>query len=124
MNTEAFKLAYGMSRNGANDFFRHSLVKHFHYSDGVQQCAEAGVYWLLDVVATEFLKPLRTSGESMGILEVLVVDGGAKIELTISEDTPPVYRKRIALTDMPDGKWAFYLADEGERFALILPTEY
>lgn len=124
MNTEAFKLAYGMSRNGTDVFFKNPLFPQFHYSDGVQQCAEAGVYWLLDVVATEFLKPLRRSGEVMGILEVVVAADKATIEMTISDDGPPVHRKKIVHTDMPDGKWLFYLADEGERFALILPTEY
>jgi hypothetical protein len=124
MNTEAFKKAYSESRNGANFFVRHPLVRIFHYSDGVQECAEAGMYWLLDVVATECLRPLREGGEPCSILAVTVINGKAHMALSTEDDAPAIWQKDIEWTDMPDGTWTFELVDEGERFALILITEH
>ena len=124
MNTNQFTNDYNAGRNGANFFVRHPLVHQFHYSDGVQDCAESGCHWLLDVIATECLKPLRQSGEYMGIIEVTVSDESAVISMTVADDKPPVWTREIAYTDMPAGTWKFFLADETERFALILPTEY
>lgn len=124
MNTGQFKSVYAVMRNGANGFFRHPLVRKFQYSDGVQELAETGCYWLLDVIATEFCKPLTSSGEYMGIIKVSVTDSNCAIEMTVDDDKPAVYAKMVGWTDMPEGEWNLYLADEGERYALILPTEY
>lgn len=124
MNIDAFKTAYAESRNGANYFVRHWAVRSFQYSDGVKQCADAGCHWLLDIVATECPKPLRASNEVMGFLSVRVVNSKANIQLTVDDDAPPVWERRVDFTDLPDGSWKFFLADEGNRFAFILPTEY
>jgi hypothetical protein len=124
MNNTAFIAAYGESRNGANCFYRHGLARNFHYSDGVRDCAETGCYWLLDMIATEATTKLRASGDIMGIVEVRVADEAATITMTVADDKPPVWKKRITYTDMLAGVWKFYLTDEGSRFALILPSEY
>lgn len=125
MNEAKFKAAYTESRNGASHFVRHPLVRQFQYSDGVQECAEAGCYWLLDIVATECLMPLRKSGEPMGIVRLTVgEDSTASIDLTVADDAPPIWHKRIPWTDMPPGEYVFELADEGDRFAFILITEH
>lgn len=129
MDIERFKAAYNESRNGANYFVNHQLRitpggVPFHYSDGVKDCADAGCYWLLDVIATECPGPLRTSGDVMSIVEVEVNQGKADLRLTISDNAPPIWSKHVDLTDMPDGRWVFELVDEGERFALALLTEH
>lgn len=124
MDEARFKAAYNESRNGANYFVHHPLVRQFQYSDGVQECAEAGCYWLLDIIATECLMPLRQSGEPSGIVRVIVQDAKADIELTVTETGPPLWTRHVNLTDMPEGEWVFELVDEGERFAMILLTEH
>lgn len=124
MNTEKFIAAYNESRNGANQFFFNPMYRQMQYSDGVKECAEAGCYWLLDIIGTECLKPLRASGEGMGIIEVHVRDGKANLYMTTSDSAPPIWHRKVEATDMHPGEWTFYLADEGERFALILPSEY
>ena len=53
MDHAAFHKAYNEGRNGANHFVYHPFVSHFQYSDGVQECAATGMYWLLDTAATE-----------------------------------------------------------------------
>lgn len=124
MNTSEFIRAYRESRNGANGFFFNPLYRSMAYSDGVKECAEAGCYWLLDIIGTECLKPLRAAANPMGIVEVTVAGGKAKVTLTDGDDEPPLWNRAIDYTDMPEGSWTFYLADEGERFSLILPSEY
>jgi hypothetical protein len=124
MNETAFRNAFNESRNGANFFVRHPLVRSFQYSDGVQEVADAGAHWLLDIAATELPAALRNSGEIQGILEVHVVDGQADLGLNVDDDRPPVWHRHIDFTDMPDGKWLFELVDEGERVAMILLTEH
>ena len=123
MNTEQFTKAYNESRNGCNHFVRHPLVRSFQYTDGVQECAEAGCYWLLDIAATELPAVMRKKGEHMAVLTVKVKDGTGRLTATGSGEAK-VWSKKIDSTDMPEGKWEFYITDEGERFAMILPTEY
>lgn len=123
MDTEDFIRAYRESRNGANEFYMHNLVKSFQYSDGVRECAQAGAYWLIDVLATELPKVMREHGEHMLIVTVRVAENKADLVATGSGDAER-WAKRIDMTDLPDGEWVFYLADEGHRRALVLPTEY
>lgn len=125
MDIDRFKHVYEESRNGADHFIRHPLVRHFVISDGVRDLAECGCWWLLDIVATECLVPLHNSGEHQGMVEVEVAeDNKATLSLTIADDVPPVWRRVIEFTDMPAGRWVFPLAKEDGRFVLILLTEY
>lgn len=126
MKTEAFLNAYNMSRNGANSFFSHGLVKKFHYSDGVKDCAEAGCYWLLDIFATEVPPLLLNSGEALAIVQVIVEGSKATLRLEPQEDggSSIEWTREIEWTDMPEGSYNFYIADEGTHFSMILPSEY
>jgi hypothetical protein len=126
MDEATFKAAYNESRNGANYFVRHPLAigGRFEFSDGVKELAEAGCYWLLDIIATECLVPLRKSGYPSGLVEVTVEDSKAELALTIVDDAPPIWKRTIDWTDMPAGKWVFELVDEGSRFAMALITEH
>ncbi len=126
MDTEAFKAAYAASRNGTNHFVRHPLVRVFHYSDGVQECAKAGCYWLLDILATELPKFMAKRPDQYICVVVVTAAGGTAEILGELEDgdTKP-YKRHIEITDMPDGKWTFYVTDDGDGvYRCILPTEY
>lgn len=125
MDTESFLRAYGESRNGANDFYRHTMWRKLVYSDGVKECLETGVYWLMDVIGTECVKPVLDSGLPLGILYVNVNDGKADLRIEMQDDVV-LWKKRVEYTDMPDGEWTFYLANDGDtrQISAILPTEY
>lgn len=125
MNTAQFIAAYNESRNGANCLVRHPLVRSFLYSDGVQECAEAGAYWLLDVLATEIPGMMRESGLGLAVVKVAVKDGEATITCEKWDDDDNPYRRHVTWTDLPEGEWLFYVADNGDRtFTCILPSEY
>lgn len=125
MDTDKFKAILAESRNGCNHFVRHPLAPHFHYSDGVQDLAGTGLYWLLDILATELPKVYRKHGQYHGIVSVVSKDGKATLSLSFSdEEKRKPWTRRIDWTDLPDGEFQLELADEGERFALILLTEH
>ena len=122
MNNQAFLDAYNESRNGANQLFMHPLVRSFTYSDGVRDCAKAGLYWLLDIAATEL--PRKLPPGDLGILNLTASDGKGELTLSLHDDEPPVWRKKLDYTDAPDGSWNFMLVNEGERTVMILNSEY
>jgi hypothetical protein len=123
MNIEKFLEVYNESRNGANEFYRHFFVASFHYSDGIRACAETGLYWLIDILATEAPAQMRKAGQTLATVSLIVKGGKAKLVLSGSGDVV-FWTKKISYTDMADGTWVFMLADEETRRALILVTEY
>jgi hypothetical protein len=126
VNTDRFKLAYGESRNGANQFFRHPMARKFMYSDGVQECAETGCYWLLDILGTELPAAFAKARENFCVVTVTVIGNKAKIVGKFHDDDRAPYTRDIAYTDMPEGEWQFFVANEGPEFGLrcFLPSEY
>lgn len=123
MNIEKFLEVYNESRNGANEFYRHFFVASFHYSDGIRACAETGLYWLIDILATEAPAQMRKADQVLATVTLTVLNSKAKLMLSGSGDVV-FWKKNIDFTDMPDGTWNFLLADEGVRRALILVSEY
>jgi len=124
MDALKFKTLYGESRNGANDFIRHPLVRSFAVSDGVYEVADTGIWWLIDIAATELPAVLKKSGQYMGVLTARVADAKAELEMTGAADVR-LWRRKIDFTDMPDGEWSFYVTVEDGHFSrMILPTEY
>lgn len=128
MNTEQFLAAYQQSRNGCDHFIRHPLVRSFAYSDGVASCAEAGCYWLLDILATELPTEFKKNAATSNSCSVKVAVAGGKATLTGEfVDGVVGWRKAIEWTDLPEGEWVFYVTDEGggdTRYRCILLTEY
>ena len=127
MDQVKFNSAYYETRNGCNSKIRHPLARQLVYSDGVQELAEIGMYWLLDIIGTEFIGPFCKYPDifdGMGFIHVNVKDSHATITLVRDDGDPPVYTREIEWTDMPEGKWIFYFTDEGDHVFLFLPTEY
>ena len=124
MNHTEFKRIYGESRNGANGFVRHPLARSVIYSDGVQDVAETGIYWALDIFATELPKMMRQHDEHMLVITIMVQDSKAHITATGSGDKMLPWSRVIDWTDMPDGDWIFYMSADGDTATIILPSEY
>lgn len=123
MNTEKFTQIYNESRNGANTLTRHPLVRKFVMSDGVIDCAECGMWWLVDIAATELPAILKSSGQYLGVLTATVRKGKATLKMTGSCDLV-LWDRKIDWTDMPDGEWVFYIGDDGDHYTMILPSEH
>lgn len=125
MNTWAFVKAYQESRNGASFFVRHPLVRNFIFSDGVQECAEAGCYWLLDLLATEIdSEAFQAKDSTLAIAVLTVADSKGDLVIEFFDGDEEPFKKSFTYTDMPEGKWTFYLALEEGLIKCILPSEY
>lgn len=128
MKTEDFKSVYNESRNGANKMIRHPLMRNFAMSDGVRDLADTGIWWLVDVLATELPAVFRQQAEVSNTATIKVKVSSGKATLTAEFDDDVVaWKKHITHTDMPEGEWLFYMADEYEgdcRYRIILLSEY
>ena len=128
MNTEKFKEIYAESRNGANSFYRHPLCRNVAFSAGVQDLADTGCHWLIDILVSElpavFVKNEDVSNRC--IVTVSVGHSKAVIRAEFQDDVV-AWTRKVDYTDMPDGEWSFFVADEyggPSRYRLILLTEY
>ena len=126
MDAQAFTQTYNTSRNGANFLVRHPFVGRFKFSDGVQELAEHGCFWLLDILATELVDHFRNRPDDVLIIvKVVVKDDEALITASARDDDPAPWTREITFTDMPEGEWSFIVGqDEPGRFTMILPAEY
>lgn len=123
MNCDPNELRQGLNQfSGSETWYRHSINRNMLYTDGVQYFAEtAGAYWLLDIVATEFMRLQRQEP----FLSITLKASGSKAKIVVTDGGrggPEVVlkSKRIQFTTCPEGDWKFYLVDN----VLMLPTEY
>lgn len=126
MNTEKFITLYNESRNGADHFVRHPLVRSFVYSDGVQSLAECGIYWALDILATELPAVFRqnTKVSNMATITFKVADYKALITAEFTDDVI-AWSRSIDATDMPAGTWQFLIANDGDGiYKMLMVSEY
>ena len=125
MHEKQFLDAYNASRNGANEFYKHSLVRKFIYSDGVHDCAIAGCYWLLDILATELPKQFAINKDISHACLITVIVRNSKASINAEfVDGAIAWSKAIDFTDLPAGDWKFYIAYEDGLYRMILLSEY
>lgn len=92
----------------------------------MQELAEHGCYWLIDMLATEMVYHfLNRPDDVLIIVTVTVKDAAALITASASDDDPAPWVRSISYTDMPEGEWKFIVGqDEPGYFTMILPAEY
>lgn len=102
--------------------YRHALVRHIRFTDGILYVAEAGgAHWLLDLIACAQLEPtvaaepfqfwtLRVFEDESG--ELSCTDGNGNGNLLKLEE--------IDYTDFPMKKIEIYCTDN----TILLPSEY
>jgi hypothetical protein len=105
---------------GTEQIYRHGLVCHINYTDGVQHVAEAGeAYWLIDKIACLQLEPTFVKVEFQ--LWRLSVSDDLSAELTCSDgNATEIHRERIDYTDFPLPEIKLYVANR----TILLPSEY
>ena len=100
-------------------------MRSFIFSDGVKECAEAGCYWLLDILATEVqANQFKEKQSNLCILQVIVKDQQCEITGEFFDGDSSPYSKRVPFTDLPEGTWNFYLSYEDDKVICYLPSEY
>ena len=105
---------------GTEQIYRHGLVRHIVYTDGVQHVAEAGeAYWLIDKIACAQLEPLHA--EQQFQLWTLTVNADLSADLVCTDGNGTVISTgHLGYTDFPLPEIRFYVTDR----TILLPSEY
>ncbi len=105
---------------GTEQIFRHGLVRHIVYTDGVQHVAQAGeAYWLIDKIACAQLEPHIAREEFQ--LWKLTVRADLSADLTcIDGNGTDIANEHIDYTDFPLPEIKLYVANR----TILLPSEY
>lgn len=105
---------------GTEQIWRHSLIRHIVYTDGVQHVAEAGAaYWLLDKIACAQIEPRHADQEFQLWKLTVHADLSADLTCTDGNDTT-ISEERIPYTDFPLPEIKLYVTSR----TILLPSEY
>ena len=106
---------------GSECFYKHSLVKHIRYTDGVRFVAErGGAYWLIDEIAFAQFGDQRLLDEVFQHWVLLVREDRTAVLVCDDGNGKRLYEKAIEYTDFPRSQIRFYVC-EG---IILLPSEY
>jgi hypothetical protein len=113
MNTEQF--------TGSENWYKHALMRSVTYTDGAKYVAdEAGAHWLLDIIATNQLRP-EIKAEEFQVWKLQVVEGGGKGEITATDGNDRVIHSQVVdFTDFPEPGITLWFTDN----VILLPSEY
>jgi len=105
---------------GTEQIYRHGLVRHIVYTDGVQHVAEAGeAYWLIDKIACAQLEQHVARQEFQ--LWKLNVRDDLSASLTCTDGNGVVVaEEHIVFTDFPLPEIKIYVTNS----TILLPSEY
>ena len=105
---------------GTENWYRHSIAKSVHYTDGVLFVAErAGAYWLIDEIAFAQKGEPALAGEEFQVW-ALIFDGSAAILCCDDRNDRRLLERRIDFTDFPESGIKLYVVDG----VIMLPGEY
>tara|TARA_B100000963_G_C22348068_1_gene545997 strand:- start:21 stop:404 length:384 start_codon:yes stop_codon:yes gene_type:complete len=112
---------------GSLNHYSHQLpmTPELRLTDGTKSFAEKmGAYWLMDIIATEFL-PLLSEEDYIIFIEVTVNDDNSAVIVGTDGDKGggpiTLHTRTIEYTDLPTNSgFKFYLQDG----VLMLPSEY
>jgi hypothetical protein len=104
---------------GSERWFKHQLVPHVTYTEGVQYVAEtAGAYWLLDIIATNQIEG-PVSKEPFQVWKLVVAD--SKGVVTCDDgDGNIVHTQTIDFTDFPEEGVTLWFTNN----VILLSSEY
>lgn len=105
---------------GTEQIYRHALVRHIRYTDGVQHVAEAGeAYWLIDKIACAQLER-RHVGQEFQVWTLTVRDDRSADLVCTDGNEVIVSSERITFTDFPLPEIRLYVTNH----TILLPSEY
>ncbi len=122
--------------SGTTLYYRHVLNPKLVYTEGVRYLAQAGkAYWLLDAIALALPTVLQKQSDWLYVARLTVSETQDRREGKLVMDTghthaPLLWQQDFPCTDFPLlGETKLYvaataLADDSERYVLMLPSEY
>ena len=113
---------------GSEHQYRHSFMRSFRYTDGIQTLAEmAGAYWLIDLAASHQAN-IKVRREPFQLWTLRKLPEGSKnnavAECRRDSNEKPIVRQFIEYTDFPfddlGESFEFYVCDS----MMLLKSEY
>jgi hypothetical protein len=110
---------------GTENYYRHSLLRSFVYTDGLKYMAEiCGAYWLIDAILSyQSSKIIRTHHRLMQFqfwrLKVNLENHSAVLSCEDGDGTV-VLTQELEFTDFPLAEFTCYLINR----VMLLPSEY
>ena len=105
---------------GTENWYRHTLARNVHYTDGILFVAErAGAYWLIDEIALAQKAEAALAGEEFQVW-TLIVEGSSALLRCDDGNDRRLLERRIDYTDFPEPGIKLYVADG----VIMLPGEY
>ena len=105
---------------GTENWYRHTLMRDVHYTDGMLFVAErAGAYWLIDEIALAQKAEVALAGEEFQVW-TLIVEGSSALLRCDDGNDRRLFEKQIEYTDFPEPGIKLYVADG----VIMLPGEY
>lgn len=105
---------------GTENWYRHTLARKVHYTDGVLFVAErAGAYWLIDEIAVAQKAEAALMNEEFQVW-TLVVEGSSALLRCDDGNDRRLLEKQIEYTDFPEPGIKLYAVDG----VIMLPGEY
>jgi hypothetical protein len=106
---------------GSEHFFRHGLVCHIVFTEGVKYVADAaGAYWLLDEIALAQKFQQSVMAEDFQVWDLRVVADRSAVLVCGDRNGHEVCSKRIKWTDFSTPSIRFYVCNG----TILLPCEY
>ena len=105
---------------GTENWYRHSIARNVHYTDGILFVAErAGAYWLIDEIAFALKTAAQLAGEEFQVW-TLIVEGSSALLRCEDGDDRRLLEKRIDYAEFPAPGIKLYMVDG----VIMLPGEY
>jgi hypothetical protein len=107
--------------SGSETVFRHSLMRHIRYTEGVQFVAErAGAYWLVDDIAFGQATIAELKDEEFQVWKLTVRPDQTATLVCEDGNDRVIISKELTFTDFPLPEFALWFTDN----TLLLPSEY
>ena len=106
--------------HGTENYYKHSLIKNIHYTDGVKYMAEtADAFWLIDIVVS-YQTESKIRDQHFQVYSLKVNDDRtAKVTITDGNDNV-LASQEIEFTDFPIDEISIWCVDG----IILLPSEY
>jgi hypothetical protein len=105
---------------GSERWFRHAIVRHVLYTEGVDHVGEHGeAYWLIDAIAFAQSRP-EVAAEPFQVWHLTVAADHSATLACDDGNGRIVYTQAIPHTDFPLDDIKLYFADG----VILLPSEY
>lgn len=108
---------------GTEAYHRFGLFPDVATDGAIHVAKQAGAFWLLDAIAAQLRHKSRHKEDYFAVAKLEVSD--SKGALTLDDGNGNVFAtEKVHYTDYPDPEVTFFAQWDGNRWVLMVPSEY